>query len=54
MTVRQVVIELFHAAGQTGGHNEANSLFSQFCEQAYKAYTWPHSTLLKRVPTTQQ
>jgi len=52
MKIRQVVIELFHAVGQTGRHNEANSRFSQFCEQAYKAYTWPHSTLLKRVQTT--
>ena len=24
----------FHADGQTDGHDEANSLFSQFCERA--------------------
>ena len=26
--------ELFHADGQTAGHDEANSRFSQFCEGA--------------------
>jgi hypothetical protein len=26
--------ELFHADGQTRGHDEANSRFSQFCERA--------------------
>jgi len=26
--------ELLHADGQTGGHDEANSRFSQFCERA--------------------
>jgi hypothetical protein len=25
--------ELFHADGQTDGHNEADSRFSQFCER---------------------
>jgi hypothetical protein len=28
--------ELFHADGQTNGHDEVNSRFSQFCESAYK------------------
>jgi len=28
--------ELFHADGQTNGHDEADSRFSQFCESAYK------------------
>jgi hypothetical protein len=26
--------ELFHADGQTGGHDEAKSHFLQFCERA--------------------
>jgi hypothetical protein len=34
MKVRQVEAELFHADGRTERHEEANSLFSQFCELA--------------------
>jgi hypothetical protein len=30
--------ELFHAAGQTDGHNEANSSFSQFVRAPKKLY----------------
>ena len=54
MKIRPVATELFHAGGQTARHDEANSRFSQFCERAYKVYTWPYSALLERVPTTQQ
>jgi hypothetical protein len=31
---RQVGAELLHAEGQTDGHDEGNSGFSQFCERA--------------------
>ena len=34
MKIRPVGIELFHADGQTGRHDEANSSFSQFFESA--------------------
>jgi len=34
MKIRLVGDELFHADGQTDRHDEANSRFSQFCEQA--------------------
>ena len=33
MKIRPVGAE-FHANGRTDGHDEANSLFSQFCERA--------------------
>jgi hypothetical protein len=32
--IRPVGAELFHADGQTDGHDEANGRFSQFCERA--------------------
>jgi hypothetical protein len=32
--IRPVGVELFHADGQTGGHDEANSCFSQVCKSA--------------------
>jgi hypothetical protein len=35
MTLRPVGAELFHADRQTKARDEANSLFSQFCESAY-------------------
>jgi len=31
MKIRPVGAELFHEDGQTDGHDEANSRFSQFC-----------------------
>jgi len=34
MKIRSVGAELFHADGQTDGHDEGNSRFSQFCERA--------------------
>jgi hypothetical protein len=38
MKIRRVDAELFHAEGRTdrrtGGHDEANSGFSQYCERA--------------------
>ena len=34
MKVRPVEAELFHADGLTDRHEEANILFSQFCELA--------------------
>ena len=34
MKLRPVGAELFHADGQTDGHDEGNSRFSQFCERA--------------------
>jgi hypothetical protein len=34
MKIRPVEAELFHADGQTGRRDEANSRFSQFCESA--------------------
>jgi len=36
MKIRPMVVELFHADGRTGRHDEANSPFSQFCEGALK------------------
>jgi hypothetical protein len=36
MKIRPFGAELFHSDGQTDRHNEANSLFSQFCEPAQK------------------
>jgi len=36
MKIRPVGAELFHADGRTEGHDEANSLFSQFCEIGLK------------------
>jgi hypothetical protein len=36
MKIRPVGAELFHADGQTNGHDEANSRFSQFCESSLK------------------
>ena len=35
MKIFSVGAELFHADKRTDRHNEANSRFSQFCEQAY-------------------
>ena len=35
MKIRPLGAELFHAKG-TDRHDEGNSRFSQFCEQAYK------------------
>ena len=32
--IRPMRAELFHADGQTDGHDEANSCFSQLCERA--------------------
>jgi hypothetical protein len=32
--IRPQGAELFHADGRTDGHDEANSRFSQFCEDA--------------------
>jgi len=32
MNIRSAGAELFRADGQTDGHDEANSRFSQFCE----------------------
>jgi len=34
MKIRPVGAELFHADARTDRHDEANSLFSQFCESA--------------------
>jgi hypothetical protein len=34
MKIRQVGAELSHVEGGTDRHDEANSLFSQFCERA--------------------
>jgi hypothetical protein len=34
MKIRSVGAGLFQADGETDGHDEANSLFSQFCESA--------------------
>jgi hypothetical protein len=36
LKIRPVGAELFHAAGQTDRHDEANSPFSQFCERGLK------------------
>jgi hypothetical protein len=36
MKIRPVGAELFHAAGQTDRHDEANSRFSQFCGRTQK------------------
>jgi len=36
MKIRTVDAEFFHADGQTDRCNEANSLFSQFCERTLK------------------
>jgi hypothetical protein len=36
MKIRPAGAELFYADGQTDGHDEANSRFSQFCERVYK------------------
>jgi len=33
MKISPVEAELFHADGQTDGHDEANSRFSKFCER---------------------
>jgi hypothetical protein len=35
MKIRPVGAELFRADGRTDRHEEAISLFSQFCERAY-------------------
>jgi hypothetical protein len=35
MKIRPVAVELFHADGQTDGHDVANSRFSQFCEPRF-------------------
>jgi hypothetical protein len=34
MKIRPLEAEVFHADGQTKGHDEASSKFSQFCERA--------------------
>ena len=34
MKIRLVGAELYHAGGQTDGHGEDNSRFSQFCARA--------------------
>ena len=39
MKIRPVGAELLHADRWTDGHDEANSRFSQFCEQAQKYIT---------------
>jgi len=36
MKIRPEGAELFHAEKQTDRHDEANSLFSKFCERALK------------------
>jgi hypothetical protein len=36
MKIRAVGAELYHADGQTEGHDEANSRFSQICERVPK------------------
>jgi len=36
MKLRPVGAELYHADERTDKHVEANRLFSQFCERAYK------------------
>jgi hypothetical protein len=36
MEIRPVEAELFHVDGRTGGHDEANSRFSEFSERAHK------------------
>ena len=36
MKIRPVRAELFHADGRKDRHDEANSRFSKFCEQALK------------------
>jgi hypothetical protein len=41
MKIRPVEAELFHAHRRTGGHNESNIYFSQFCERAEKGQENP-------------
>jgi len=36
MKIRPVGAEVFHVAGQTEGHDEANGGFSEFCRRASK------------------
>jgi len=43
MKIRQVGAELFHAAGETDRHNEANSRCSQFSPKVPKNCTSRHS-----------
>jgi len=38
MQLRPAAAGLFHADRRTGGHDEANSFFSQFCERAQNVY----------------
>jgi hypothetical protein len=43
MEIRPVGAELFHADGQTDGHDAANSLFSQFCQHAQRHVRYEQS-----------
>jgi hypothetical protein len=42
MKIRLEGAELFHAVGRADTHDDINSIFSQFCENAYKI--WHRST----------
>jgi hypothetical protein len=49
--IRQVGAELFHADGQTDGHNEANSRFSQFSNTPNKTDEEKEPQLLQQLPS---
>jgi len=42
MKIHPVGAELFHVDRRWDGHDEANSLFSQFCECAWKTLAGMH------------
>jgi hypothetical protein len=42
MKIRQMGAELFHANGQTDGHDESDSRFPEFCQSAQK-HVWLRS-----------
>jgi hypothetical protein len=42
MKIRRVRTQMFHADGQTDGHDEANAHFSQFCQRALKRIVYSY------------
>jgi len=55
MKFRPVGAELFHVAGQTEGHDEANGGFPEFCGRASKLLFRRHLKISRNnsVPSTQ-
>ena len=55
MKIRPVGAELFHVAGQTEGHDEANGGFSEFCGRASKLIFRRHLKITRNnsVPSAQ-